>query len=66
MTVLGQRYWLVLGGIGSVWGVSGRYVVVLGQCRAVLVYMYMIGLGRYGAELVDTLCYWLLWDGTGW
>ena len=37
MTVLGQRYWLVLGGTGSVWGVTGKYLVVLAQYKAVLV-----------------------------
>ena len=34
-----RRYWLVLGGTGSVWGSTGSYLVVLGQ---------------YGEELVDT------------
>ena len=33
------RFWLVLGDIASVWGGTGCYLVVLGQ---------------YGAELVDT------------
>ena len=30
------RYWLVLGGTGSVWGGTGWYLVVLGQCNLVL------------------------------
>ena len=34
-----RRYWLVLGGTGSVWGGPGSYLEVLGQ---------------YGEELVDT------------
>ena len=53
------RYWLVLGGTGSVWGSTGslwggigQYLVVLGQCRAVLVI-----LGRYGAVLADAWWY---------
>ena len=29
--VKGQRNWLVLGGIGSVWGITGWYLAVLGQ-----------------------------------
>ena len=30
------RYWLVLGGTGSVWGGTGWYMVVLGQYNSVL------------------------------
>ena len=29
------RYWLVLGGNGSVWGGPGWFLVVMGQCRVV-------------------------------
>ena len=54
MTVLGQRYWLVLGGTWSVWGVTDRYLVVLGQYRAVLVI-----LGQYGAVLAGTWWNWV-------
>ena len=32
-----RRYWLVLGGTGSVWSGTGLYLVVLGQYMAVLV-----------------------------
>ena len=53
------RSCLVLGGSGSVWGSTGslsggfgQYLVVLGQCRAVLVI-----LGRYGAVLADAWWY---------
>ena len=31
------RYWLVLGGNGLVWGRTGWFLVVMGQCRVVLV-----------------------------
>ena len=31
------RYWLVLGGTGSVWGGIGWYVVEMGQYGAVLI-----------------------------
>ena len=30
------QYWLVLDGTGSVWGGTGWYLVVLGQCNLVL------------------------------
>ena len=32
-----ELVWLVLVGIGSVWGGIGWYLVVLGQCVAVLI-----------------------------
>ena len=32
-----RRYWLVLGGTGSVGGGTGWYLVVLGQYRSVLI-----------------------------
>ena len=32
-----RQYWLVLGGTGSVWGGTGWYLVVFGQCKVVLV-----------------------------
>ena len=32
-----RRYWLVLGGIGSLWSGTGIYLMVLGQFRVVLV-----------------------------
>ena len=38
---------------GSVEGPTGWYLVVLGQCRA-LRGSYMMLLGQYEAELVDT------------
>ena len=54
-----RRYWLVLGGYGSVWGSTGslwggigQCLVVLGQYRAVLVI-----LGQYGAVLAGTWWY---------
>ena len=37
MYVSMERYWLVLGGIWSVLGVTGWYLVVQGQYRAILV-----------------------------
>ena len=52
MMVLGQQYWLVLGRTGSVPDVTGKYLVVLGQYRAVLVI-----LGQYGAVLAVTWWY---------
>ena len=30
------QYWIVFGGAGSVWGGTGWYLVVLGQCNLVL------------------------------
>ena len=41
---------MVLGGTESVEGGTGRYLVVLGQYRSVL---------------IDTWWYWLIYDGTG-
>ena len=32
-----ERYWLIYDGIGSVEGSTGRYLVVLGQKKAILV-----------------------------
>ena len=51
------RYWLVLGGTWSIWGVTGWYLVVLGQYRAVLVgnFWNWDSIGRY----------WLVLGGTG-
>ena len=54
MMVLGQcsgrQCWLVFGGIGSVRGWTGWYLVVLGQYGAVLVgtWWYWVSIGQYG------------------
>ena len=55
--VSGRRYWLVLGGTGSVGGGTGWYLVVLGQYRSVLIdtWWYWVNMERY----------WLIYDGTG-
>ena len=43
------RYWSVFGGNGSVWGGTGWHLVVMGQCRVVLVDIrwYWASRGRY-------------------
>ena len=55
MTVMGQQkaVWLVLGVTGSVWSGTAWYVVVLGQCRAVLC-QYKAALGQCRVVLVST------------
>ena len=52
-----RRYWLILGGTGSVWGSTGWYLATLGQYGAVLVstWWYWVSIGRY----------WLVHGGTG-
>ena len=40
------RYWLVRGGNGSVWGSPDWFLVVMGQCRVVLVYICMLVVGQ--------------------
>ena len=52
-----ERYWLVLGGTGSVGGGTGWYLVVLGQYRSVLIdtWRYWVNIERY----------WLIYDGSG-
>ena len=44
-----RRYWLVLGGTGSVWGSNGLYLVLLSQYRAVLIgtWWYWVIKGQY-------------------
>ena len=46
----------MLGGTESVWGVTGWFLLILGQFGAVLVgtWWYLVVLGQFGAELVDT------------
>ena len=48
---------MVLGGIGSIEGGTGRYMMVLGQYRLVLfdTLWYWVSIERY----------WLIYDGTG-
>ena len=47
------RYWLVLGGTGSVEGGTGWYLVILGQNRAVLVASVMCFQKRYDLHGVN-------------
>ena len=44
-----RRYWLVLGGSGSVWDGNGWFLVVLGQYRWVLIdtWWYWVKMERY-------------------
>ena len=51
-----ERYWLIYDGIGAVEGSTGRYLVVLGQYRSVLIdsWWYWVNMERY----------WLIYDGT--
>ena len=60
-----RRYWLVLGGSGSVWSGTGWYLVVLGQYGAVLVDTkgYSVIRRQYWLVLVGTGS---VWGGTGW
>ena len=49
------RYWLVLGGTGSVWGVTGWYFVVLCQYGVVLGHYEAV----YRAAVASTWWYWV-------
>ena len=51
------RYWLVLGGTGSVWGGNGWYLVELGQYWAVVAVTWWF--------LVSVWQYWLVHGGSG-
>ena len=57
---MGQQkaVWLVLGVTGSVWSGTAWYLVVLGQCRAVLC-QYKAALGQCRVVLVSTWWYWV-------
>ena len=59
------RYFLVIGGIGSVEGSTGWYSMVLGQYKAVLVgtWRYWVSMERYWLVLGDTGS---VWGVTGW
>ena len=58
MYIVGRgQNWFALGGIWSVWGVTGWYLVVLGQYRAVLVGTWWNWAIRWQ--------YWSIHDGTG-
>ena len=52
-----ERYWLIYDGIGSVEGSTSPYLVVMGQKKAILVDMMV--LGQYGALLVGTWWQWI-------
>ena len=51
-----KRYWLIYDGTGSVEGGTGWYLVVLGQCRPLLVgtWWFWVSIRRY----------WLVLGGT--
>ena len=60
-----MRYWLVLGGTGSVWDGTCWFLVVLGQKKEVLVSIwgYWVSLGWYRLVLGGTGS---VGGGTGW
>ena len=51
------QYWLVLDGTGSVWGGTGWYLVVFGQCGAVVAgtWWYWISITWYCFVLSGTV-----------
>ena len=54
------RYYLALGGTGSVRGSIGRYLVVLGQCRPFLVgtWQFWVSIRRYWLVFVGIVYCW--------
>ena len=56
-----SRYWLVLGGTGSVWGGNGWYLVLLGQFNLVLlgIKWYWVGIGLLCLYVLKKVEIWL-------
>ena len=54
------RYWLVLGGTGSVWGGTGWYMVVLGQYNSVLlsIKLYWVSKGLVCLYILEKVEIW--------
>ena len=60
-----EQYWLIYDGTGSVEGGTGRYLMVLGQKKAVLVdtWWYWVSMGQYWSSCVaDIKKLWPIFD----